>query len=189
MELVSRAIIFATKAHDGMHRKHSSSPYILHPVEVAAIVGSLTDNQETIAAAALHDVVEDAGITIQEVEEQFGPRVAELVASETEDKRRNQPSASTWKIRKEESLKILRDTKDLDIKIIYLGDKLANMRSFYYAWQKEGHNLWQHFNEKDPVQQAWYYNSIANYTKELSGTLAWKEYSWLIQTIFAEILK
>lgn len=189
MQLVSKAIIFATKAHDGMRRKHSPSPYILHPVEVAAIVGSLTNSEETIAAAALHDVVEDAGITIQEIEEQFGPRVAELVASETEDKRRDKPSSSTWKIRKEESLQILKETKDLDVKILYLGDKLANLRSVYSYWQKEGHNLWQDFNQKDPIQQAWYYNSIANYTNELADTLAWKEYNWLIQTIFAEILK
>ncbi len=189
MELVSKALIFAAKAHDGMHRKQSPLPYILHPAEVAAIVGSLTGSQETIAAAALHDVVEDAGISIQEVEEQFGPRVAQLVASETEDKRRNIPSESTWKIRKEESLQILQNTNDLDIKILYLGDKLANLRSIYAYWQKEGHNLWQNFNQKDPVQQAWYYKSIANYTKELDDTLAWKEYNWLMQTIFAEILK
>ena len=64
MELVSEAIIFAVKAHDGMRRKKSDAPYILHPMEAAVIVGTMTDDQQLIAAAALHDVVEDAGITI-----------------------------------------------------------------------------------------------------------------------------
>ena len=85
MELVSEAIVFAVKAHDGMRRKKSESPYILHPMEAAVIVGTMSDDQNLIAAAALHDVVEDAGVTIEEIEERFGARVRELVASETED--------------------------------------------------------------------------------------------------------
>ena len=85
MELVSEAIAFAVKAHDGMRRKKSGSPYILHPMEAAVIVGSMTDDQALIAAAVLHDVVEDAGIAMEEIEERFGKRVRELVECETED--------------------------------------------------------------------------------------------------------
>ena len=69
MELVCEAVVFAAKAHDGMRRKNSASPYILHPMEAAVIVGTMTDDQNLIAAAALHDVVEDAGATIQEIEQ------------------------------------------------------------------------------------------------------------------------
>ena len=87
MELVSEAMVFAVRTHDGMRRRQSNLPYILHPMEAAAIVGSLTDNQEVIAAAVLHDVVEDAGVTMQQIEERFGKRIAQLVASETENKR------------------------------------------------------------------------------------------------------
>ena len=68
MELVSEDIVFAVKAHDGMRRKTSQVPYILHPMEAAVIVGTMTDDQDLIAAAALHDVVEDAGVTIEEIE-------------------------------------------------------------------------------------------------------------------------
>jgi (p)ppGpp synthase/HD superfamily hydrolase len=82
MELVSEAIAFAVKAHDGMRRKKSDAPYILHPMEAAVIVGTMTDDQNLIAAAALHDVVEDAGVTIEEIEEKFGKRVRELVAAD-----------------------------------------------------------------------------------------------------------
>ena len=75
MELVSEAIAFAAKAHDGMRRKKSDAPYILHPMEASVIVGTMTDDQNLIAAAALHDVVEDTDITIEEIEEKFGKRV------------------------------------------------------------------------------------------------------------------
>ena len=131
MELVSEAIAFAVKAHDGMRRKKSESPYILHPMEAAVIVGTMTDDQNLIAAAALHDVVEDAGITLVEVEARFGKRVRELVASETENKREDLPPASTWRIRKEESLNVLKNTDDIAVLMVWLGDKLANMRAIY----------------------------------------------------------
>ena len=71
MELVSEAIAFAVKAHDGMRRKKSNAPYILHPMEAAVIVGTMTDDQNPIAAAALHDVVEDAGISLKFINTSF----------------------------------------------------------------------------------------------------------------------
>ena len=79
MELVSEAIAFATKAHDGMRRKKSEIPYILHPLEAAVIVSSITNDQNLIAAAVLHDVVEDAEVSIEEIEQKFGKRVKEQV--------------------------------------------------------------------------------------------------------------
>ncbi len=187
MELVSEAIIFATKAHDSMRRKKSDVPYILHPMEAAVIVASVTDKQEVIAAAMLHDVVEDAGITMCEIEKTFGKRVAELVASETEDKRAELPPNETWKVRKEEAIELLNQTNDLDVKILYLGDKLANIRAVYSEWKNEGHSMWQRFNQKDPAQQAWYYRTIAENIRELSDTPAWQEFDKLVQIIFAEV--
>ena len=137
MELVSEAIVFAVKAHDGMRRKKSEAPYILHPMEAAVIVGSMTDDQNLIAAAVLHDVVEDADVTLEEVEEKFGKRVRELVESETEDKRADLPPTDTWRIRKEESLTFLKNTSDIDVLMVWLGDKLANMRALYRDYKVE----------------------------------------------------
>ena len=184
MELVSEAIAFAVKAHDGMRRKKSSAPYILHPMEAAVIVGTMTDDQNLIAAAALHDVVEDAGITIEEIEERFGKRVRELVQSETEDKRDHLPPAETWRIRKEESLEVLKNTEDLGVLMVWLGDKLANMRTIYRDWKEEGDAIWQRFHQSDPAVQAWYYTTIAELTKPLAHTVAWEEYKTLTDTVF-----
>lgn len=186
MELVSEAIVFAVNAHDGMRRKKSNSPYILHPMEASVIVGTMTDDQDVIAAAALHDVVEDAGIAIEEIEEKFGKRVRELVESETEDKRADLPPPDTWRIRKEESLAVLKSTEDIGVLMVWLGDKLANMRSIYREWKVEGNSMWQKFNQKDVGEQAWYYRSILELTERLSGTSSWLEYKTLTELVFGK---
>ena len=184
MELVSEAIVFAVKAHDGMRRKNSESPYVLHPMEAAVIVGTMTDDQNLIAAAALHDVVEDAGITMDEIEQCFGPRVRQLVECETENKREGLPPEDTWRIRKEESLQVLKNAEDPAVLMVWLGDKLANMRAIYRDWKVEGHAMWRRFHQSDPQIQAWYYTTIAELTKPLAHTAAWAEYNALTQIVF-----
>ena len=186
MELVSEAIAFAVKAHDGMRRKKSEVPYILHPMEAAVIVGTMSSDQNLIAAAALHDVVEDAGVTIEEVEEKFGKRVRELVESETEDKRADRPPLETWRLRKEESLAVLKNTDDIAVLMVWIGDKLANMRAIYRDFKIEGDAMWQKFNQKDVNEQAWYYGSIAKLTERLSDTPAWIEYKTLTELVFGK---
>ena len=186
MELVSEAIVFAVKAHDGMRRKKSNAPYILHPMEAAVIVGTMTDDQNLIAAAALHDVVEDSGVTIDEIAAKFGERVRELVKSETEDKRADLPPSETWRIRKEESLSVLKNTDDEGVLMVWLGDKLANMRAIYRDFKVEGNAMWQRFNQKDASEQAWYYRSIVKFTERLSDTSAWLEYKTLTELVFGK---
>ena len=186
MELVSEAVAFAVKAHDGMRRKKSDIPYILHPMEAAVIVGTMTSDQNVIAAAALHDVVEDAEISIEDIEVKFGKRVRELVESETEDKRADLPPSDTWRIRKEESLAVLANTNDIDVLIVWLGDKLANMRAIYRDHKIEGDAMWQRFNQKNISEQAWYYSSIAKLTERLSDTSAWIEYKTLTELVFGK---
>ena len=184
MELVSEAIIFAVKAHDGMRRRKSEAPYVLHPMEAAVIVGSMTDDQNLIAAAALHDVVEDAGITMEEIGQRFGARVRQLVECETENKREELPPEETWQVRKEESLRVLKNAQDPAVLMVWLGDKLANMRAIYRDWKVEGDAMWSRFHQSDPAVQAWYYNTIAELTKPLAHTAAWEEYKTLTDLVF-----
>ena len=81
MDVVERARIFATAAHAaaGQLRKYTNEPYIVHPTEVVGIVRSVPHTPEMLAAAWLHDVVEDTDITIEVVRAEFGDAVAELV--------------------------------------------------------------------------------------------------------------
>ena len=186
MELVSEAIAFAVKSHDGMRRKKSNAPYILHPMEAAVIVGTMTDDQNLIAAAALHDVVEDADVSIEEIEEKFGIRVRELVESETENKRADLPATATWRVRKEESLEVLKNTDDIGVLMVWIGDKLANMRAIYRDFKVEGNAIWQRFNQNNVSEQAWYYRSIVKLTERLSDTSAWLEYKTLTELVFGK---
>ena len=186
MELVSEAMAFAVQAHDGMRRKKSTVPYILHPMEAAVIVGTMTDDPNVIAAAVLHDVVEDAGVSMEEIEARFGRRVRELVASETENKRTDLPAADTWRIRKEETLAVLKETQDMGVLMLWLGDKLSNMRAIYRDLKVEGDAMWQKFNQKDSRAHGWYYKSIARLTERLSHTSAWIEYNTLTELVFGK---
>ena len=187
MTIFDEAIRFAVEKHSGMLRKRESTPYILHPLEVATIVSTISSDEELLAAAVLHDTVEDTDTTLEEIRRLFGPRVAMLVASETEDKRRSLPPSESWRIRKEESLEELRHAADPAVRVLWLGDKLSNMRSFYRAWKISGDSIWESFNQSDPAQQAWYYRSIDAILSELKSCDAWQEFHHLVNTIFPDV--
>jgi myo-inositol-1(or 4)-monophosphatase len=70
--------------------------------------------------------------------------------------------------------------------IVWLGDKLANMRSIYRDFKVEGIEMWQRFNQKNIEEQAWYYRSIVTLTERLSHTSAWLEYKTLTELVFGK---
>ena len=103
MTLVTQAVIFAAQAHDGAARKGSEIPYIVHPMEVVAIASTMTDDPQVLAAAALHDVMEDCGVTFDALSERFGVRVAGLVCEESQ--RACGDPCLTWNARKLSAVK------------------------------------------------------------------------------------
>ena len=107
--MVNEAIEFATRAHNGQFRKGTKTPFIVHPMEVFAIVTRMTDSRDVWVAAILHDVVEDCeDVTIEQIQEKFGDYVAFLVAAESEDK------SLSWKERKQITIdKTSRQPRDL----------------------------------------------------------------------------
>lgn len=78
-ELITKAALFAAKAHAGQVRKYSGDPYIVHPIHVAHMVATGGHSPEMVAAAMLHDTVEDCGVTYEELRQQFGHEVEDLV--------------------------------------------------------------------------------------------------------------
>ncbi len=186
MELLSLAVQLAAEKHDAMRRKGTATPYLLHPMEAAAIVGTMTDDPCILAAAVLHDVVEDTDTSVEEIRSLFGERVAQLVVAESENKRADRPAADTWLIRKQETIDDLRSTTDVAVKMICLGDKLSNLRSFKRDYAAIGAAFYQRFNQTDPKMHRWYHRSIADAMPELMHTDAWKEYDALIKKVFGE---
>lgn len=186
ISLMDRAIVFATRAHSGTYRKGTNIPYIVHPIEAAAIVSTMTDEPDMIAAAVLHDVVEDTDATVEEIRFFFNNRIADLVEAESEDKRKDLPPQETWMVRKMETLEFLRNKADRDAKILALADKLSNIRAIHRDQNTIGDRLWERFNEKDKKKHGWMYRRVAEALSELSDTFAWQEYDELVRKTFEE---
>lgn len=185
-KLFDQAVVFAVGAHAGQYRKGTEIPYIVHPMEVAAIVATMTTDDEILAAAVLHDTLEDTSVSRDDLFRSFGAKVLALVADESENKRDDLPAESTWQIRKQETLDHLASTGH-DAKIIALGDKLANIRAIQRDHEVLGEALWERFNQKDPALHAWYYGSmieIFGADPELAETAAFREYSQKVREVF-----
>lgn len=181
--MIERAVRFAAQAHKGDMRKGSKLPYIIHPIETMMLVAKETNDNDVIAAAVLHDVIEDTEVTLEQLERVFGPRIAELVALESENKREDQPKHATWKIRKQENLDREKDAP-VEAKLIMLADKVSNLRATAKDIAKNGPNVWEKFNMKDPKEQEWYYRSVAEVLAELRDRPLYKEYIGLLEQIF-----
>lgn len=181
--MLEKAVVFAANAHKGQKRKGTLMPYIVHPMEVAVIASAITEDIEVICAAILHDVIEDCdGYTFTQLEQEFGHKVASLVAMESEDKRK------TWQERKQHTIDFLLYEATKEMKIIALADKLANIRSLKRDYQKLGDALWQRFNEKDKRKQGWYYSSMILGLQELSYCPEFQEYKRLVQDVFQDVI-
>ena len=184
--MIEKAIMFATSAHACIKRKGKDRAYILHPLEAMTIVGSMTDDEELLAAAVLHDTIEDTPVTREDLEREFGKRVAEIVASESEDKHRDSAPSDTWQARKQETIDHLQRA-DRDVKLVCLGDKLANLRELAHDYSRLGNSLWERFNQKDKAMHGWYYRSIYRIlVNEFGDVPAMDEYKKLLIQIFGE---
>ena len=177
--MIQRAIAFATRAHEGQFRKGTTSPYIVHPLEVGKIVATMTDDEEVISAAILHDTIEDCeGVTQEEICHEFSERVAHLVVQESEDKYR------TWIERKGATIEHLRKAPK-EVQMIGLADKLSNMRDIDRDYPECGEELWNRFRMKDKKMIGWYYKGILASLKEsLEGVPAFGEYCQLVEKHF-----
>ncbi|MBT2499862.1 bifunctional (p)ppGpp synthetase/guanosine-3',5'-bis(diphosphate) 3'-pyrophosphohydrolase [Agromyces sp. ISL-38] len=129
ISLVERAYTVAERAHEGQKRK-SGEPYITHPVAVAQILADLGIGSKTIAAALLHDTVEDTAYTLDQVRADFGDEIAMLVDGVTKlDKVKYGDSTQAETVRK----MIVAMSKDIRVLIIKLADRLHNARTWGFV--------------------------------------------------------
>jgi GTP pyrophosphokinase len=136
---VERALVFARKAHDGQVRK-SGEPFIEHPIATATQLAEMRMDATTLAAALLHDVMEDCGVTFKQLEKEFGPEVARLVDGVTKLKRLDLANGggpeggaepATMEAARTASLRkmLVAMAEDIRVVIIKLSDRLHNMRT------------------------------------------------------------
>ena len=181
--LLDRATLFAVKAHAGIERRGKGYPYIVHLFEAVEIVATMTKDQELLAAAILHDTVEDTDVTVEQIQEEFGERVAYLVASDTDEMPTDVSEEDSWHSRKRAAIDRLAHASR-DAKIVALGDKLSNMRAIARDYAVQGDALWSLFHAKDPKEHAWHYRGLADALKELEDTFAYQEFVKLINQVF-----
>lgn len=181
--LLDRAIVFAVRAHAGTERRGKGFPYIVHPMEAVEIVATMTNDQELLAAAALHDTVEDTDVTVEQIRTEFGDHIASLVASESDIVLDGLSDEDSWHIRKQTSIDRLARAS-YDVKTVALGDKLSNMRAIARDYAQQGDTLWSLFHVKDRKEHEWHYRGLAASLSELSDTFAYQEFLRLINQVF-----
>ena len=182
--LLDRAIVFAVEAHHDTERRGKGFPYIVHPMEAVEIVATITSDQELLAAAALHDTIEDTDVTYEQLREAFGERIAGLVRAESDQMTEGVSEADSWHGRKQAAIDRLAAAPH-DAKIVAMGDKLSNMRAIWRDYQLRGDELWSIFHVTDKASHEWHYRGLAASLAELSETFAYREFVRLIDEVFA----
>lgn len=136
---IKNAYAFAEKCHDGQKRA-TGEPYVEHPLAVACILADLKLDETTIIAALLHDVIEDTGVTYQEVAKEFGEEVATLVEGVTKIQKLKDMSKEEYHAQTIQKV-ILASVKDIRILLIKLADRLHNMKSIGVFREEKRHRI------------------------------------------------
>jgi (p)ppGpp synthase/HD superfamily hydrolase len=143
--LVRAALEKARTAHAGQVRNGSGGmPYVEHPIAVAALLEEQGYGEEVLAAALLHDVVEDSGTSLDEIREEFGESVAGMVGALTDDE-----ALDSYRERKAEHRERVA-AADGEALAIYAADKLTNVRTLRAAYEAEGDAVRKEF--KVPIE-------------------------------------
>jgi myo-inositol-1(or 4)-monophosphatase len=183
--LLDRAIVFALRAHAGTERRGKGFPYIVHPLEAVTIVATMTSDQELLAAAALHDTVEDTDVTIDQIRAEFGDRIASLVAADSDMPVQDMNAEDSWYVRKQAAIDRIAASSH-DAKIVAMGDKLSNMRAIARDYAMQGDALWNLFRVNNRKDHEWHYRGLAEALRELQDTFAYKEFEQLINQVFTK---
>lgn len=153
--LIKDALYFSARAHDGQYRKGGDVPYIVHPVLVALLVSEYVEDEKIIAAALLHDVLEDCpSVLKKDIENACGRDVGNLV----EEVSFLEEDVKEWKEKKERYLEKIRTVSD-DALLIIAADKMANMKAYFEALASQPEKVAALF-KADPEEYRWYYGEV-----------------------------
>ena len=162
------ALLYASEKHRQQIRKGSGTPYLSHLLQVAGLAMEHGADEELAIGALLHDVVEDCGKeTIEEIRDQFGERVLEIVlgCSDTTDK---VAETRSWRERKETYIAHLREEASADVLLVSCCDKLHNSRSILSDLKEQGESIWEIFKGgRDGT--LWYYRALVESYRQVDA--------------------
>ncbi len=174
--MTAKAFLFALYAH-GEQKRKDGLPYIMHPVEVAVELARNGADENLICAGFLHDTIEDAFITREQLTTAFNDEIAELVAEDSEDK------TATWEERKTAALEALRQPDDRSHKMLMCADKLSNMRSLREGLETDGEQVWNRF-KRGREKQEWLFRETVQALAPLEGLPMYEELKQLTDEVF-----
>ena len=176
LDKLEKAIVYATQKHKHQFRKGTKIPYIVHPIEVMQILRENDADEDTIIAGLLHDTIEDTDTTYQDIKNEFGDEIAEIVNDESEDK------SKPYKIRKGEHMARLKQSP-IKSKMVTCADKLSNIKSTFLDLKYYGEHTWDKFNgTKDDLD--WYYHLVLDALKEIDGMQMYKQLEYYVNEVF-----
>ncbi len=183
MEKVFKAIEFAARAHAGQYRKGRRVPYIFHPIAVAWTLLELGCDEQLVAAAVLHDTVEDTQVSLEDLGREFGAEVADIVEGCSEPDK-----TAPWEERKRHTIEYLRSAP-MEVVLVTCADKLDNIRATRDDLAAVGEAAWSKFS-RSKEQQAWYYRSLVRTfnqrTQEEPGTILFRTFESVVREVFGE---
>lgn len=177
--LIDYAIYFATKAHNGQKRKSDKEvDMIFHPYTVAMIIQRAGGSDNAVIAGLLHDVVEDTKYTLNDIVNEFGEDIANIVSEVSEKKELE------WDERKQEAIDRIK-TASLDGKLVECADKVSNLETMYNLYEEIGDEIWNSF-KRPKEKQKWYYTEmykavIENTTEE---NILFDRYKKILEKLF-----
>ncbi len=181
--MIYEAITFATKMHEGQYRKKTDIPYIVHPFSAMySLKDCGIEDEEVLIATLLHDVIEDSGVTYDDINAKFEKQVANLVSSVSENK------ALSWDERKLHTVEDLKSSS-YETKLIILADKSNNLSTIVKDYNEIGDQLWNRFN-RGYLYQRWYYTRLYFLLKsdiQINSLSLFEKYEKLIIELFKDL--
>lgn len=161
LPLILRALAFATEKHRGQTRKDADgTPYIYHPIALASLLWTEAGihDAKVLAAAILHDTIEDTATIFDDLEREFGEAVAKIVAEVTDDKRLPKAKRKAWQVEHARHL-------SPDARLVKLADKICNLRDIASTPPKD----WSEARKREYFDWA---KAVVDQVREVDATLA-----------------
>jgi (p)ppGpp synthase/HD superfamily hydrolase len=152
MSLIERALKVAVVAHAGQVRKSDGSPYIVHPVMVARMLDRAGFSEEVVAAALVHDVLEDTDVTEAELRAALGDAVVDIVFGVSEQ------TELPWEERKQKYIERVASSGEA-VMAVSVADKIHNAESLLDAAASMGSRVWEVFN-RGKEKKLWFEESL-----------------------------
>lgn len=172
VSIIEKAARISVLAHEGNTRKADGLPYIIHPFMVALKLVKYNFPETVIAAALVHDVLEETDYSPEQLKAELGEKVFEIVRDVTNDK------SLSWEEKKKKYVESVRNGSE-GAKAIAVADKIHNLESLLIAHAEQGPKLWKKFN-RGKEQKLWFENEVLKMLKETWQHPLIEEYEQLL---------